>query len=105
MTASPVPSNLSWRTNSAPPPTASLTFWAPCPTTTKVFKERYGAATQDNVIAFLAYDTENPNSIYSCLTSARENARSMRETISSEMWEQVNRQVLALEKKRNAKPR
>ena len=36
------------------------------------------------------FDTENPNSIYSCLQKARENARTMREIISSEMWEQLN---------------
>ena len=30
------------------------------------------------------------NSILSCLRSARENARSVREVISSEMWEQLN---------------
>ena len=34
-------------------------------------------------------DAENPNSICSCLRAARENARSVRETISSEMWEQI----------------
>ena len=67
---------------------------------TEDFKERYGAATQDSVIAFLAYETENPNSIYSCLTSARENARSVRETISSEMWEQVNSMYLQLQSQR-----
>ena len=49
-----------------------------------------GAATQGNVIRFLAFDAENPNSIVSCLRAARENARSVREIISSEMWEQVN---------------
>jgi uncharacterized alpha-E superfamily protein len=54
------------------------------------FLDRYGEATQANVVQFLAFDTENPNSIYSCVTAARENARSVRETISSEMWEQIN---------------
>ena len=34
---------------------------------------------------------ENPNSILSCLRAARENARSVREIISSEMWEQLNK--------------
>src|SRR5258708_27678008 len=57
---------------------------------TAVFRERYGRATQANVVEFLAYDAENPNPIYSCLTAARENARSVRETISSELSEQVN---------------
>lgn len=55
-----------------------------------LFKERYGKATQDNVVQFLAFDSEYPHSILSCLQAARENARSIREIISSEMWEQVN---------------
>ena len=61
-----------------------------------VFKERYGEATQDSVIKFLVFDPENPNSIYSCLRFGRENARSVRETISSEMWEQVNTMYLRI---------
>lgn len=63
---------------------------------TVVFKDRYGEANQHNVIEFLAYDSENANSIYSCLRSARENARSVRETISSEMWEQINAMYLRI---------
>lgn len=39
----------------------------------------------------LAFDGENDNSIHSCIASARENARHVREQISSEMWEQINR--------------
>jgi uncharacterized alpha-E superfamily protein len=67
---------------------------------TAVFKERYGFASQHNVIDFLTYDVENPNSIYSCLRAARENARSVRETISSEMWEQVNSMYLRIQANR-----
>src|SRR5471030_23774 len=67
---------------------------------TDVFRERYGEANQDSVIAFLGFDAENPNSIYSCLRSARENARSVRETISSEMWAQVNSMYLQLQSQR-----
>jgi uncharacterized alpha-E superfamily protein len=63
---------------------------------TEVFKERYGVATQDSVVQFLAFDERNPNSIHSCLRAARENARSVRDTISSEMWEQVNRMHLSI---------
>ena len=47
-------------------------------------------ASRDNVIKFLAFASENPNSIVSCLRAARENARTIRESISPEMWEQVN---------------
>ena len=55
-----------------------------------IFLERYGAASRDSVVRFLAFDPKNPNSIYSCVLAARENARSVRETISSEMWRQIN---------------
>jgi uncharacterized alpha-E superfamily protein len=57
---------------------------------TEVFARRYGTATQQNVIHFLTFEPENVNSICSCLRAARENARSVREVISSEMWEQLN---------------
>ena len=60
----------------------------------EAFLKRHEEATQHNVIDFLSFDTENPNSIFSCLRAARENARSVRETISSEMWEQVNAMYL-----------
>jgi uncharacterized alpha-E superfamily protein len=68
---------------------------------TEIFRKRHGAATQVSVIQFLAYDDENPNSICSCLRSARENARSVRETISSEMWEQVNSMYLDIQSHRS----
>ncbi len=57
----------------------------------KLFMKRYGQVNQRNVIQFLTFDREYPNSILSCLSTARENARSIREIISSEMWEQVNK--------------
>jgi uncharacterized alpha-E superfamily protein len=60
----------------------------------EAFAEHYGVATQRNVILFLTFDAENVNSILSCLRAARENARSVRETISSEMWEQLNESYL-----------
>ncbi|MBI4179990.1 alpha-E domain-containing protein [bacterium] len=55
-----------------------------------LFQERYDSASGRNVIRFLAFDTDNPNSIISCIEKARENARSVREVISSEMWEHMN---------------
>src|ERR1700760_4299 len=53
-------------------------------------KKHPQGASQQNVIHFLTFDYENPNSIVSCLRAARENARSVREIISSEMWLQLN---------------
>jgi uncharacterized alpha-E superfamily protein len=61
---------------------------------TAPFQEHYGDATQQNVIRFLTFDADNVNSIVSCLRAARENARSVREIISSEMWEQLNESYL-----------
>src|SRR5215472_18982189 len=68
--------------------------WQPLVNTTgdhEDFNKRYGTATQENVIQFLTFDIENPNSILSCLRQARENARTVREIISSEMWLQINK--------------
>ncbi len=59
-----------------------------------LFKRTYGEATRENVVQFLTFDAANPNSILSCLRSARENARTVRDTISSEMWEQCNKMYL-----------
>ncbi len=39
---------------------------------------------------YLTWDTENPASIVRSVTSARENARSIREVVSLEAWEAVN---------------
>ena len=55
------------------------------------FQKRYPEGTQQNVIHFLTFDTENPNSILCCLRTARENARTVRDMISSTMWEELNK--------------
>ncbi len=54
------------------------------------FKEKYGEATQQKVLQFLTLDRDYSHSITTCLHLARENALSIREVISSEMWEHVN---------------
>src|SRR4051812_46860129 len=73
--------------------------WQPLVWTTgdeKQFVERYKDYTRENVIYFLTFDMENPNSIMSCVKYARENARSIREVISSEMWFTLNRFYLMM---------
>ncbi len=68
--------------------------WEPLIITTgddKQFFKKYDKATQENVVNFLTFDRTNPNSILSTLKSARENARSIKEIISSEMWQQINK--------------
>jgi uncharacterized alpha-E superfamily protein len=74
-------------------PLGSVQQWQPLVDTsgdTEEFARRHGTATRERVVHFLTFDQENPSSIRSCLRAARENARSVREVISSEMWEQVN---------------
>ena len=56
----------------------------------ELFEKIYDDLTKENVIDFLTFNQDNPNSIISCLKSARENSRSVREIISSETWIQIN---------------
>jgi len=42
------------------------------------------------VAQFMTFHAENPSSLLSCISRARENARGVRETISAEMWENLN---------------
>jgi uncharacterized alpha-E superfamily protein len=60
------------------------------------FQRRIAKTTKENVVDFLTFDEENSNSILSCLRSARENARSVREIISAEMWEHINKFYLTV---------
>ncbi len=55
-----------------------------------LFYKYYEKPTKEDVIHFMTFDKRNPNSIISCLYEARENARTIRETISKEMWETIN---------------
>lgn len=78
--------------------------WQPLVVTTgdsELFDQSYGEATAENVINFLTFDQKYGNSILSCLHSARENARSIREIISSEMWEEVNSFYLMVKEAKN----
>lgn len=61
------------------------------------FEEKYSALTQREVIDFMVRDPDNPSSIASCLTAARENARAVRGTLSTEIWETENTTWLELQ--------
>ncbi len=54
------------------------------------FQEHYSVANADAVTQFLAFDSDYPNSMLSSLRQARENARGVRESLSSEAFEQLN---------------
>ncbi len=55
-----------------------------------LFRKHYPDTTQNHVIQFLTFDLNNPNSIFSTVRQTRENARTVREIISTDLWEQVN---------------
>ena len=55
-----------------------------------------GELTPDAVANFLIQNKRNPCSIYNCIVIARENARQIREILSTEMWEQINAMYLQL---------
>jgi uncharacterized alpha-E superfamily protein len=54
------------------------------------FLEKHGRANAETVLRFYLTDRENPSSIAACLFAARENARTLRPMISTEMWAQIN---------------
>jgi uncharacterized alpha-E superfamily protein len=54
------------------------------------FDEKYGVLSRKDVLDFMVSDPMNPSSIVSCLTSARENARAVRGTLTTEVWETQN---------------
>ncbi len=54
------------------------------------FYSRYEEADERSVVRFMVTDTKNPSSILSSLAMARENARTIRDIIPREAWEQVN---------------
>lgn len=60
-----------------------------------LFREHHDHPGREEVLHFMAFDARNPNSILSCLQKARENARSIREILSKEMWEHLNGLYLA----------
>ena len=54
------------------------------------FRQLHREANALSVFEFLAFNHDNPSSIVQCITKARENARTIRDRISREMWEDIN---------------
>lgn len=76
--------------------------WLPVLQTTgdeEAFQAEHGENYEGKrVLNFLTFDPKNPNSILSSLYQARENARSVREIITSEMWHELNTTYLFVQK-------
>jgi uncharacterized alpha-E superfamily protein len=68
--------------------------WLPIVQTTgdeELFFKLHKKATAQNVTEFLVFQMENPNSLVSSICQARENARMVRDQITIELWEELNR--------------
>jgi uncharacterized alpha-E superfamily protein len=57
---------------------------------TAPFQKHYPDFDGRHVMDFMVRDTNNPSSIVSCLAAARENARAVRGTLTTEVWETTN---------------
>ena len=61
-----------------------------------LFEKYYEVHNNETVTDFLMFSRDNLSSVYSTISSARENARLIRDQISSDMWEVINRLHLYL---------
>jgi uncharacterized alpha-E superfamily protein len=57
---------------------------------TPYFMKKHGEVNARNVMDFMVRDPDNLSSIYCCLRAARENARAVRGTLTTEVWETQN---------------
>jgi len=62
------------------------------------FAKRYGAVNARNVMDYMVADPNNGSSIRSCLMAARENARAVRGTLTTEVWETQNQTWLEFQR-------
>jgi uncharacterized alpha-E superfamily protein len=66
----------------------------------KEFQATGTLATPESVARYLTWDSAQPSSIVNCIEATRENARAVRGSITSEMWECINDVWLQLQSKR-----
>lgn len=57
---------------------------------TQDYSQRYGEVSPRKVMAYMFKDAQNPSSIHACLRAARENARAVRGSLTTEVWETTN---------------
>ena len=62
------------------------------------YTARHGEVLGAKVMEFMVKDDSNPSSIASCLKAARENARAVRGTLTTEVWETQNQTWLEVQR-------
>jgi uncharacterized alpha-E superfamily protein len=56
----------------------------------EAFARKYGDPVQRNIESFLFFDRDNPSSVASCITAARENGRIVRTALTTQVWDALN---------------
>ena len=54
------------------------------------FRQKYGDPVQRNLESWLFFDRDNPSSVASCVTAARENGRIVRTALTTQVWDALN---------------
>lgn len=70
------------------------------------FAAKYGDPVQRNLESWLFFDRDNPSSVASCITAARENARIVRTALTAQVWDALNtafQELRALERQERSK--
>jgi uncharacterized alpha-E superfamily protein len=62
------------------------------------YTKLHGEVTAQAVMDFMVKDESNPSSIVSCLGAARENARAVRGSLTTEVWETLNQTWLEIKR-------
>ncbi len=66
------------------------------------FAKKYGDPVQRNIESYLFFDRDNPSSVASCITAARENGRIVRTALTAQVWDALNtafQELRALERR------
>ncbi|SSW65535.1 hypothetical protein AVE30378_01698 [Achromobacter veterisilvae] len=61
-----------------------------------LYQQKYASISPHDVLQYMVRDPENPSSIFSCMRAARENARAVRGSLTTEVWETYNTTWLEL---------
>ena len=62
------------------------------------FEARHGKVSATSVMNYMVFDADNDSSIHNCLLAARENARAVRGTLTTEVWETQNQTWLEFQR-------
>jgi len=63
------------------------------------YRAKYAEVTPAAVVDYLVRDPENPSSLYSCIETARRNARAVRTALTVDMWNALNETWLRMREK------